>query len=168
LPEEERLDLTHLPALAIDDKGNQEPDDALSLEGDRLWVHVADVAALVPPESAADLEARARGATLYLPEGAVPMLPWAAIGRLGLGLSEISPALSFGLDLDAEKGRFAYCGDSPNDEPMFGYFPISVAVNNVLKFVDQMQTLPAYITSREGGEGFAEFVGHILRDRRKV
>jgi exoribonuclease-2 len=102
LPEEPRLDLTHLPALAIDDEGNQEPDDALSLDGDRLWVHVADVAALVPPDSAADLEARARGATLYLPEGAVPMLPWAAVQRLGLGLSEISPALSFGLDLDAE------------------------------------------------------------------
>jgi exoribonuclease-2 len=101
LPEEPRLDLTHLPAFAIDDVGNQEPDDALSLEGDRLWVHVADVAALVPPESVADLEARARGATLYLPEGAVPMLPWAAIGRLGLGLGEVSPALSFGLDLDA-------------------------------------------------------------------
>jgi hypothetical protein len=74
----------------------------------------------------------------------------------------------FGLDLDAAKESFVYCGDSPNDEPMFGYFPISVAVNNVLKFVDQMQTLPAYIISREGGEGFAEFVGHILRDRRKV
>ncbi len=99
LPEEERVDLTHLDALAIDDEGNQEPDDALSLEGDRLWVHVADAAAMVPPESAADLEARARGATLYLPEGAVPMLPWEAIRRLGLGLAEISPALSFRLDL---------------------------------------------------------------------
>jgi exoribonuclease-2 len=99
LPEEERVDLTHLPAFAIDDEGNQEPDDALSLEGDRLWVHVADAAALVPPDSAADLEARARGATLYLPEGAVPMLPWEAIQRLGLGLTEISPALSFGLNL---------------------------------------------------------------------
>jgi exoribonuclease-2 len=101
LPEEERLDLTHLTSLAIDDEGNQEPDDALSLEGNRLWVHVADVAALVPPGSAADVEARARGATLFLPEGAVPMLPWEAIHRLGLGLAEISPALSFGLDLDA-------------------------------------------------------------------
>jgi exoribonuclease-2 len=99
LPEEERVDLTHMPAFAIDDEGNQEPDDALSLEGDRLWVHVADVAALVPPDSAADLEARARGATLYLPEGAVPMLPWEAIQRLGLGLAEVSPALSFGLNL---------------------------------------------------------------------
>jgi hypothetical protein len=50
---------------------------------------------------------------------------------------------------------------------MFQYFPMSVAVKNVLKFVDQMQTLPAYITSLEGGEGFAEFVGHILKHRQK-
>ncbi len=99
LPEETRVDLTHLPAFAIDDEGSQEPDDALSLEGDRLWVHVADVAALVRPDSAADLEARARGASLYLPDGTVPMLPPKAIQVLGLGLAEVSPALSFGLDL---------------------------------------------------------------------
>ncbi|MGC9332620.1 MAG: ribonuclease catalytic domain-containing protein, partial [Anaerolineae bacterium] len=101
LPEAPRLDLTHLPAFAIDDEGNEEPDDAVSLEGDRLWVHVADVAALVAPGSEADLEARARGATLYLPEGPVPMLPREAIQRLGLGLEPVSPALSFGLDLEA-------------------------------------------------------------------
>jgi exoribonuclease-2 len=99
LPDEPRLDLTHLLAFAIDDEGNEEPDDALSLEGNRLWVHVADVAALVPPDSEADVEARARAATLYLPEGPVPMLPWAAIRRLGLGLEPISPALSFGIDV---------------------------------------------------------------------
>jgi exoribonuclease-2 len=102
LPEEPRLDLTHLPALAIDDEGNQEPDDALSLDGNRLWVHVADVAALVPPNSEADLEARARGASLFLPEGTVPMLPWTAIETLGLGLADVSPALSFGLELDGD------------------------------------------------------------------
>ena len=101
LPREARQDLTHLPAFAIDDEGNQEPDDALSLEGDRLWVHIADVAALVSPGSALDLEARDRGAALYLPEGTVPMIPFEAIDRLGLGLTEISPALSFGLDLTA-------------------------------------------------------------------
>ena len=61
LPDEERLDLTHLPAFAIDDEGNQDPDDALSLEGDRFWVHVADVAALIPSDSEMDREARARG-----------------------------------------------------------------------------------------------------------
>jgi exoribonuclease-2 len=102
LPEEPRVDLTHLPAYAIDDEGNQEPDDALSLDGDRLWVHVADVAALVRASSPVDREAQARGASLYLPEGTVAMLPVQAIERLGLGLAEMSPALSFGLDLNAD------------------------------------------------------------------
>ena len=102
LPDESRLDLTGLPAYAIDDEGNLDPDDAISLDGNRLWVHVADAAALAPPGSPADLEARARGATLYLPETTIPMLPAEAIPRLGLGLTEMTPALSFGLTLDAE------------------------------------------------------------------
>ncbi|MCP5158771.1 MAG: RNB domain-containing ribonuclease [Gammaproteobacteria bacterium] len=102
LPQEPRLDLTGLPAFAIDDEGNRDPDDALSLDGNRLWVHVADAAALTPPDSAMDEEARSRGATLYLPEMTIPMLPLAAIEQLGLGLAEVSPALSFGLNLDAD------------------------------------------------------------------
>jgi len=85
-----------------------------------------------------------------------------------LGMAKRFMKERFGLDLDGVKASFAYCGDSPNDEPMFGYFPISVAVNNVLKFVDQIQTLPAYITSAEGGQGFAEFANHILKYRRKA
>ena len=112
LPEEARLDLVGLPAYAIDDRGNTDPDDALSLErcelgpdgswqGGRIWVHIADAAALIPPDSPADLEGRARGATLYLPEGKAPMLPEEAVYRLGLGLQERSPALSFGIELDA-------------------------------------------------------------------
>ena len=104
LPAETRLDLTHLDAFAIDDAGNKDPDDALSWHDNRLWVHVADVAALAPPDSGADLEARARGCNLYLPEGTVPMLPPAATGALGLGLQEVSPALSFGLEVNADGG----------------------------------------------------------------
>lgn len=96
LPPEERLDLTHLPTYAIDDEGNQDPDDALSLDGDRIWVHVADVAALVAPDGAMEREARARGANQYLPERTVNMLPWAVTEHLGLGLQPVSPALSFG------------------------------------------------------------------------
>lgn len=104
LPAEERRDLSHLPAFAIDDEGNQDPDDAVSFDGQRLWVHVADVAALVTPESPADLEARARGANLYLPEGTVTMLPWEATERLGLGLADRSPALSFAIELGNQGG----------------------------------------------------------------
>jgi exoribonuclease-2 len=102
LPAAPRLDLTHLPAFAIDDPGNRDPDDAISLDGERIWVHVADAAGLVPPDSPADLEARNRAATLYLPEGPVPMLPPQIIPQLGLGLTEVSPALSFGLTLTAQ------------------------------------------------------------------
>jgi exoribonuclease-2 len=113
LPEEARLDLTRLPAFAIDDEGNQEPDDAIGLEGDRLWVHVADAAALAPAGSELDMEARARGATLYLPEGPVRMLPQGAVDALGLGLTEVSPALSFCLEIDdAGQARLADYGPS--------------------------------------------------------
>ncbi|MCP5141756.1 MAG: RNB domain-containing ribonuclease [Gammaproteobacteria bacterium] len=97
LPDEERLDLTHLDSWAIDDAGNQDPDDAIAVDGDMLWVHVADVAALVTPDSELDLAARERGANLYLPETTWPMLPQAITDRLGLGLAEVSPALSFGM-----------------------------------------------------------------------
>ncbi|WP_242482445.1 RNB domain-containing ribonuclease [Thiocystis violacea] len=97
LPEEARLDLTHLTAYAIDDEGSEDPDDALALDGDLIWVHVADVAALVSHQSDLEREARARGANLYLPEGIINMLPSRVTERLGLGLQAISPALSFGL-----------------------------------------------------------------------
>jgi len=102
LPDEPRRDLTHLPAYAIDDPGSDTPDDALSLDDGSIWVHVADPAALIAPDSPLDLEARGRAATLYLPESITPMLPPAATPRLGLGLSAISPALSFRLAIDAE------------------------------------------------------------------
>ncbi len=99
LPEEDRLDLTHLEAWAIDDVGNQDPDDAISLDGDYLWVHVADVAALVRPDGHLDQAARERASNLYLPERTVTMLPPALTEQLGLGLQPVSPALSIGLRL---------------------------------------------------------------------
>lgn len=102
LPDEPRRDLTHLSAFAIDDADSTDPDDAISWDNGRLWVHVADVAALVGPDTPADIEARARGGNLYLPEGTVHMLPVGATATFGLGLHEISPALSFGIDLNAD------------------------------------------------------------------
>jgi hypothetical protein len=61
-------------------------------------VHVADAAALAPP-TARPIWRSDGCATLYLPEGPVLMLPEGAIHSLGLGL-EVSPALSFGIELD--------------------------------------------------------------------
>ncbi|MCP4125733.1 MAG: RNB domain-containing ribonuclease [Gammaproteobacteria bacterium] len=98
----ERLDLTHLPAFAIDDEGSEDPDDAISVDGDLIWVHIADASALITPDSELDLEARSRAANLYLPEGTVHMLPQPVTHKLGLGLQEVSPALSVGFVLTPE------------------------------------------------------------------
>ena len=66
------------------------------------------------------------------------------------------------MDLDDNKNRFLFCGDSPNDEPMFRYFPHSAGVGNVLRFADQMKYLPEFVSSQDGGEGFAEIIEIIL------
>ncbi|MBI9021222.1 MAG: RNB domain-containing ribonuclease [Verrucomicrobia bacterium] len=95
LPDEQREDLTALETFAIDDDNCSDPDDAISLDGDTLWIHVADAAALIKADSPLDREARARGANLYLPEIVINMLPAAVTATLGLGLNETSPALSF-------------------------------------------------------------------------
>ena len=111
-PEEERLDLTGMAAYAIDNPWSDDPDDAVSLEGPDaegrycLWVHVADPASSIIPESPADIEARDRGATLYLPEGPSRMLSPNALSLFVLGgrraaaeagseSGDVSPALSF-------------------------------------------------------------------------
>ena len=98
----ERVDLTDLAAYAIDDEGSDDPDDAISFADGLLWVHVADPAAAIPAESELDRSACERGTTSYLPEGIAPMLPTAAMARFGLGLNEISPALSFALRIGGE------------------------------------------------------------------
>ena len=94
---DERLDLTRLPAFAIDNAWSADPDDAVSIDGETLWVHVADPAATVTPDSPADLDARARGATLYVPEGAARMLSEESLAHYALGLGPISRALSFAI-----------------------------------------------------------------------
>jgi len=84
-------------------EGTEDPDDAISIEegGKRVWVHVADVAAIVSAGSPLEEEARTRAATLYAPTGTVPMLPQAAASSLGLGLAKgAQPALSFGFTVD--------------------------------------------------------------------
>ncbi|MDR0670274.1 MAG: RNB domain-containing ribonuclease [Treponema sp.] len=106
-PPEDRLDLGRLRAFAIDSPWSADPDDALSLETSpsgslTLWVHVADPASSVQPDSPAEREARNRGATLYLPEGACRMLADESLALFALGLSERSAALSFKLTLNPD------------------------------------------------------------------
>ncbi len=91
----QRKDLRSLRSLAIDNAWSTDPDDAIGFDGSYVWIHVADPAAFFGPDSEIDKEALARGATLYLPERTIPMLPHQAVERAGLGLAEESIALSF-------------------------------------------------------------------------
>jgi hypothetical protein len=45
---------------------------------------------------------------------------------------------------------------------MFAHFPLSCGVANIRPFVSLMKSLPAFVTAREGGEGFAEAVARLL------
>ena len=71
----------------------------------------------------------------------------------------------FGLDLDRCRDRVAFIGDSPNDVPMFGYFPLAVGVANLDFFGDRLSARPAYVTRARGGQGFAEFAEALLKAR---
>lgn len=58
-----------------------------------------------------------------------------------------------------------FCGDSPNDEPMFRWFQYSAGVANLRDFADYLTHFPTVLTTRKGGYGFAELVAHILSQR---
>ena len=100
LPEIERVDLTHMTCYAIDNEGSNDADDAISIDGDRLWIHIADVSTIVDSGSELDEYARERGSNLYLPEQIIHMLPTSITKALALGETETSPALSIGLNMD--------------------------------------------------------------------
>lgn len=75
-----RKDLRNQLILTIDPTGAHDHDDAISIEpmpGGRwkLGVHIADVAAVVPPDSPVDVEARKRGNSTYLVDRVIRMLP---------------------------------------------------------------------------------------------
>jgi HAD superfamily hydrolase (TIGR01484 family) len=71
----------------------------------------------------------------------------------------------FSLTLDSSQSQVAFVGDSPNDEPMFGFFENSFAVANIKHFVPAMKALPKYVAKNPGGAGFAEIVERILAVR---
>lgn len=68
----------------------------------------------------------------------------------------------FAVDFEKNRRQVLYVGDSPNDAPMFGFFPHSVGVANVLHFSGRMDHYPTWVTEKEGGEGFGELVDVLL------
>jgi hydroxymethylpyrimidine pyrophosphatase-like HAD family hydrolase len=71
-----------------------------------------------------------------------------------------------GLDPDRDRDRCAFSGDSPNDEPMFGWLEeTSVGVANLRDFLHLVKSRPAYLTEGRSGAGFAEFITRLVELR---
>lgn len=68
-------------------------------------------------------------------------------------------------DLDADKHRVVFVGDSPNDSPMFSFFPYSCGVANVKDFTDEELEPPSFVTLNRGGAGFVEVAELLLSAR---
>lgn len=74
-----REDFTHVRVVTIDGQNTTDYDDALSLEkiGESyiLGIHISDVAHLVKRDDAIDRRAITRGASIYMADDKIPMLP---------------------------------------------------------------------------------------------
>lgn len=71
----------------------------------------------------------------------------------------------FGLSDKDAKTRSAFCGDSPNDEPMFEVFPHSFGVANIQAFAPRLKYPPQYVATARGGQGFEQIAKQILNVR---
>jgi len=79
-----------------------------------------------------------------------------------LSMAELFLSRNFGWDPIQDPGAVMFFGDSPNDEPMFGRFPLSCGVANVRRFESLMRHPPAFVTDKAFGYGFAEGCSIIL------
>jgi hypothetical protein len=72
----------------------------------------------------------------------------------------------FDVDLAKDAASYVFSGDSPNDAPMFGYFPNAVGVANVKDFAGQLAHQPRWITAERSGRGFVELARALIDARR--
>lgn len=97
--EEKFVDLTHMTSYAIDGETTLDPDDAISYDGEHLWIHIALIADSVNFGDEIDDVLLQRGRTLYLPEITHYMLGKEETSSFAIALKNPSYALSFKLKL---------------------------------------------------------------------
>ena len=83
-----------------------------------------------------------------------------------LTTSKAMMAELFGVDLERDRAAYVFAGDSPNDAPMFGFFPNAVGVANVAEIADRLAHKPAWITKARSGAGFVELARALIDARR--
>jgi len=84
-----------------------------------------------------------------------------------LSMAEQFLSSRFGYNPILDSSTVLYFGDSPNDEPMFGHFPLSCGVANVAQYAALLKNPPKFVTKQPFGYGFAEGVHVLLQFRAK-
>lgn len=160
-PQERALDRQKLDALQAEIlsavPGCAVASDQAYREADLAIDFAEDVAPLAP-------DAVHRIVEIFQSRGAVAKISSIHVNGWFGGYDKLTTSLrmladEFGIDAHEQ---VAFVGDSPNDAPMFGYFPNSVGVANVQQFAGQLPASPKWITTKSGGQGFAEFTDHLL------
>jgi len=134
--------------------------DQLYRDTDLAIDYCEDVPPL-PPESVARIHALLTARGLTAKASSIHVNAWHGTHDK-LSMTRRLMSEQFGVDLDAERDAFAFIGDSPNDEPMFAYFPNSFAVANIAPFVDELDHPPACVVEAEEGAGFVLFAERVL------
>jgi len=130
-------------------------------ETDLAIDYCEDVAAL-PLEAAERIAALMREAGLHAKVSSIHVNGW--FGEYDkLAMTRDLFREQFAIDLDRSRDGVLYIGDSPNDAPMFAFFPNSVGVANIRHFADRLPDPPRYVTTAASGAGFVELVDHLLR-----
>ncbi|SES09915.1 exoribonuclease-2 [Vreelandella subterranea] len=128
-----REDLTAQPFFTIDGEKTRDMDDALHVTpraegGWQLSVAIADPTAYVEEGHAADLEARTRAFTVYLPGQNVTMLPEKLSDELcSLWEGQDRPALACTLDINADGslGDYRFFAATVKSHAKLAYDPVS-------------------------------------------
>jgi hypothetical protein len=81
-----------------------------------------------------------------------------------LGMTRTLMQERYGVDLEPVRADYVFVGDSPNDAPLFAFFPNSVGVANVREFAGRITPPPAFVTNGRAGAGFAELADMIIRE----
>lgn len=71
-----------------------------------------------------------------------------------------------GLDVDLDRDRIVFVGDSANDAPLFAHFPKAAGVSTVTAHLADIPQPPTWLTRGAGGAGFVEVADAILSARR--
>lgn len=143
--------------------GSAVASDQLYREADLAIDFCEDVAPLAP-------EAVDRIKSVFEAEGAVAKVSSIHVNGWFGAYDKLTMARRFAadiltLDVDAHRDRIVFVGDSPNDAPMFGFFPNACGVANVLEFRGRIEAEPAYVARARGGHGFVEVAERLLAAR---